>query len=150
MKAVSTEHPGHMLSLGSYTFLLSENPDVKWKNMSVVDFVGDSKYEFNGSYTDNTPDKKKTTFTLYLLDGANKSAYLFSGWTGAGTGTYEENDGHFTIHMSYEENGQKKNYDSTSSTQGGKEMINVKAAFKVQRGPTSSWETISCDVEKTK
>ena len=148
MKSKNSAKPGYSISMGSYTFLLSENPDVKWKKLDVVDFIGESKYEFQGSYTDNTPDKTQTNFHLYLL--SDGSAYLFSGWVGCGTGTYTESNGVFTIHMTYQKDGENISYDATSQVVGDTTQINVTAAFLQQRGPNTSWATISCDVSRIK
>ena len=145
IKSKNALKPGFALPLDNYTFILSTNPDVRWKKMDVTDFVGAAQQTYTGSYIDNTPDKRKTEFALYILEG-NK-ALVYSGWTQCCKGDATitpDNNGEFKLSYVYVKDGQEVQYESTS-TNGGKN-IKVKGAFKVSRGPNISWEEIECEV----
>ena len=97
LKSSNSARPGYAIPLGDYTFILSTNPDVKWKKMDVTDFIGAAEHTFYGEYIDDTPDKRKTEYNLYLC--SDKSVKLYSGWAQQDVGTWSEENGVYTINM---------------------------------------------------
>ena len=95
--SVNAEHPGKKLIYGSYTFLLSENPSVKWKNLTKADFDGATQYEFKGTYTTTGPDGGEKTLELNL--GVDGNAYLYNGETVSAQGTWALTGEHLTVNL---------------------------------------------------
>ena len=94
--SVNADHPGSLLSYGSYTFLRSDNPAVKWKKLTLSDFEGATTHEFAGTYTVQGPDggTKEVALNLY----ANGAAKLYNGsWTATEEGEWSEADGVITL-----------------------------------------------------
>ena len=93
--SVNPEHPGQKLIYGSYSFLLSENPSIKWKNLTKSDFDGETQYEFKGTYTTEGPDGGEKTLELNL--GVDHNAFLYNGETVSAQGTWALTGEHLTV-----------------------------------------------------
>ena len=119
LKSQNAARPGYAIPLGDYTFILSTNPEVKWKKMEVTDFVGAAEVTFHGEYIDDTPDKRKTEYNLYL--SSDKSAKLYSGWSQQDTGTWSVEGGVYTINMGSGDTA----YTSSSKGEGDKVTIEI-------------------------
>ena len=50
VKTINPDKPGYRIAYGSYMFINSQNPDVKWKKIGIADFEGTPKVEFAGRY----------------------------------------------------------------------------------------------------
>ena len=74
--SINPDHPGKRLVYDSYAFFLSENPNVKWKQLAKTDFDGVTTYEFQGTYRVEGPDGGDKLATLNL--GADGVAYFYN------------------------------------------------------------------------
>ena len=119
LKSSNAARPGYAIPLDSYTFIYSSNPEVKWKKMDVTDFIGQAQVTFAGEYIDDTPDKRKTEYNLYLC--ADGSAKLYSGWTQSDVGTWTLADGVYSISMGEGDTA----YTSSSKGEGDKVTIEI-------------------------
>ena len=93
--SVNPEHPGKKLIYGSYSFLMSENPSIKWKNLTKADFDGETQFEFKGSYTTTGPDGGEKTLELNL--GVDHNAFLYDGETVSAQGTWALTGEHLAV-----------------------------------------------------
>jgi hypothetical protein len=73
-----------------YTFLRSDNPEVKWKKMVITDFEGASTHEYKGSYTTTGPDGKTNEVALYLFENGAAKIYENGSFSALEEGTWEE------------------------------------------------------------
>jgi len=88
--SVNSAHPGSLLKTNDYTFLRSDNPEVKWKKMVITDFEGASTHEYKGSYTTTGPDGKTNEVALYLFENGAAKIYENGSFSALEEGTWEE------------------------------------------------------------
>ena len=138
LKSKNSAKPGYAIPMDSYTFIIS-NSDVKWKKFEVVDFLGEAQATFSGIYTDDTPDKRQTTYNLYLF--SDGSAKVYSGWTQSQTGTFTKVGDVYTINMGEGD----KAYQSVSQKVGDDTVINI----QIQVSKMFSQETETKEIELT-
>ena len=91
--SVNAAHPGSLLPTADYTFLRSDNPEVKWKKMVVSDFEGATTHEYSGSYTTTGPDGKTTNVQLCLFATGEAKIYEVGNFTALAEGTWTETEG---------------------------------------------------------
>jgi len=114
--SINPAHPGYKLVYNNVVYLLSTNPDVKWRKMTQSDFDGATTYEFTGSYTTLGPDGGSKTVNLNL--GVDGNAYLYSGsWVASATGTWTEADEVITVTLG------DKTYTSEKDADGNRFII---------------------------
>jgi len=94
--SVNAEHPGSLLAYSSYTFIRSDNPDVKWKKMVLSDFEGATEHEFVGSYTVQGPDGGTKEVNLNFYSGGVAKLYNGS-WTASDEGTWAKVGDSYTL-----------------------------------------------------
>ena len=95
--SVNTAHPGSLLVTDDYTFLRSDNPDVKWKKLTVADFEGATAHEFSGSYTTTGPDGKTNTVQLCFFESGEAKIYENGSFSPLAAGTWSEDAGAFSM-----------------------------------------------------
>ena len=94
--SVNAAHPGSLLAYSSYTFIRSDNPDVKWKKMVLSDFEGETVHEFAGSYTVQGPDGGTKEVNLNFYKGGVAKIYNGS-WNPTEEGTWQQNGETFKL-----------------------------------------------------
>ena len=91
--SVNTAHPGSLLVTDDYTFLRSDNPEVKWKKLTVADFEGATTHEYSGSYTTTGPDGKTNTVDLLFFTNGAAKIYENGSFSPLAEGTWSEDAG---------------------------------------------------------
>ena len=99
ISSVNTAKPGFAIFHDDYTFICSQNPDVKWKKMEITDFKGASTHTFKGSFSTTGPDASTTEVELQLFADGSVGAYNSKSWKELGTGNWSDEAGslHITL-----------------------------------------------------
>ena len=130
--SVNSAHPGSALNYSSYTFLRSDNPDVKWKKLVLSDFEGATEREFVGTYTVQGPDGGNKDVNLNFYTGGVAKLYNGS-WTPTEEGTWAKDGEGYTLTLGDKQYPVEKedgkfvvNYKIETQSIFGKQTVDVK------------------------
>ncbi len=137
-KSINPDKPGYLINYGSYVFLNSQNPDVKWKKLTLADFEGTPQKEFTGSYAVSGPGGGSGNLSLQLFDQGVAKLYENT-WSLKSSGTWTENEGVYSIVLGEE--------TYTSKTEDGKCVIVYSIAASNPWGGSTSTEVTLTLVE---
>ena len=132
-KTINPDRPGYKIQYGSYVFINSQNPDVKWKKLSIADFEGAPKAEFAGRYEISGPGGGSGNLSMQLFDGGVAKLYKNT-WNKEAEGTWAENNGEYTIVIG------EKTY--TSVTTDGEKTITYTVSAKTPWGSDASTDVV--------
>lgn len=132
-KTINPDRPGYKIQYGSYVFVNSQNPDVKWKKLSIADFEGAPKAEFAGRYEISGPGGGSGNLSMQLFDGGVAKLYKNT-WNKEAEGTWTENNGEYTIVIG------EKTY--TSVTTDGEKTITYTVSAKTPWGSDASTDVV--------
>lgn len=132
-KTKNQEKPGYKISYGSYVFINSQTPNVKWKNFTVADFEGTPKKEFTGRYEITGPGGGSGSLALNLYDGGVAKLYKNT-WNLESTGTWTEENGTYSVTFG------DKTY--TSVTENGKTTITYTVKATTPWGSDASTDVV--------
>ena len=132
-KTINPDRPGYKIQYGSYVFINSQNPDVKWKKLSIADFEGAPKVEFAGRYEISGPGGGSGNLSMQLFDGGVAKLYKNT-WNKEAEGTWTENNGEYTIVIG------EKTY--TSVTTDGEKTITYTVSAKTPWGSDASTDVV--------
>ena len=132
-KTINPDRPGYKIQYGSYVFINSQNPDVKWKKLGVADFEGAPKAEFAGRYEISGPGGGSGNLSMQLFDGGVAKLYKNT-WNKEAEGTWTENNGEYTIVIG------EKTY--TSVTTDGEKTITYTVSAKTPWGSDASTDVV--------
>ena len=132
-KTINPDRPGYKIQYGSYVFINSQNPDVKWKKLSIADFEGAPKAEFAGRYEISGPGGGSGNLSMQLFDGGVAKLYKNT-WNKEAEGTWTENNGEYTIVIG------EKTY--TSVTTDGEKTITYTVSAKTPWGSDASTDVV--------
>ena len=96
MNSVNPAHPGKRIDYNNKVYLLSENPEVKWKKLTLNDFEGEPEHCFIGSYETTGVQSAKYDVTLNLVSGGVAKRFVNS-WTVESQGTWTLENGVYTV-----------------------------------------------------
>ena len=133
VKTINPDKPGYRIAYGSYMFINSQNPDVKWKKIGIADFEGTPKVEFAGRYEITGPGGGSGDLSMQLFDGGIAKLYKNT-WNLDSTGTWVENQGVYSVTFGEGENA--KTY--TSVTEDGATYIVYTVSAKTPWGSDAS------------
>lgn len=132
-KTINPDRPGYKIQYGSYVFINSQNPDVKWKKLGIADFEGAPKAEFAGRYEISGPGGGSGNLSMQLFDGGVAKLYKNT-WNKEAEGTWTENNGEYTIVIG------EKTY--TSVTTDGEKTITYTVSAKTPWGSDASTDVV--------
>ena len=132
-KTINPDRPGYKIQYGSYVFINSQNPDVKWKKLGIADFEGAPKAEFAGRYEITGPGGGSGNLSMQLFDGGVAKLYKNT-WNKEAEGTWTENNGEYTIVIG------EKTY--TSVTTDGEKTITYTVSAKTPWGSDASTDVV--------
>lgn len=132
-KTINPDRPGYKIQYGSYVFINSQNPNVKWKKLSIADFEGAPKAEFAGRYEISGPGGGSGNLSMQLFDGGVAKLYKNT-WNKEAEGTWTENNGEYIIVIG------EKTY--TSVTTDGEKTITYTVSAKTPWGSDASTDVV--------